>query len=557
MRHKILMPIFAGLMMLTAITLSGVKADAQEKAVGEILRNIVESNVPTIGLEGNDERFVPIFLLYEERHYTPIWVRDSGPKFKAKHFLEYLRKASEDALNPSDYRIPEIEKRIKSTDYQDLAELELLLSRALLDYGRDLHAGRVEPSKVNSDVHIFPEAQAANQLLDQVAYADKVAHVVDKLAPQTPRYSRMKQMLKAYKAMAAKGGWIKVPAGETLKPKMISDRVPAIRTLMGQTGDLKDKTLAEGQDPNLFGPKLVAAVKNFQHRHGIDQDGVIGPSTLAEMRIPIETRVRQIELNMERRRWMQDKFGDLYIFVNLADQFLKVVREIDGREKTVHTAPLVVGKPYHQTPVFSKPMTYMVVNPFWNVPNSIATKELLPDLRRDPAKLIRQNIRIFRGWGKDAAEINPLSVDWSQVSAAGFPFRLRQDAGNRNALGRIKFMFPNKFSVYIHDTPSKSLFARTRRFFSHGCMRVQDPRKLAEVLTRVTGNGLSRARIDQMIADKKRRVIRFKRPIPVHVTYLTAWVNKDMTIHFRKDIYGRDKKLDRALKRARFATANR
>jgi len=537
-----------------AITMFAVgKTPAREKAVGEVLRNIVESNVPTIGIEGNDERFIPIFLLYEERNYTPIWVRDTGPKFKARHFLEILRNARDDALHPSDYRVGEIEKRIKSTDYQTLAELELLLSRALLEYGRDLHAGRVEPSKVNSDVHVFPQDHASDQLLDQVARADKVAYVTNTLAPQTPRYARMKQALKAYREIAAKGGWIKLPGGETLKPGMVSERVPALRTLMFQLGDLKNTDLAQDQDPKLYDPNLVAGVKRFQLRHGIDQDGVIGPNTLAEMQVTAPMRVRQIELNMERRRWMQDKYGKFYIFVNLADQFLKVVRRVDNREKTLHTSPLVVGKPYHQTPVFSKAMTYMVMNPYWNVPNSIATKELLPDLRRDPGKLASQNIRIFRGWGKDAAEIDAQSIDWTQVSAAGFPFRMRQDAGNRNALGRIKFMFPNKFSVYIHDTPSKSLFSRTRRFFSHGCMRVQNPRDLAAVLLRETGSKMSRSKIDEIISNDKRRVVRLLRSIPVHVTYLTAWVNKDMSMHFRKDIYGRDAKLDRALKRSRLA----
>jgi murein L,D-transpeptidase YcbB/YkuD len=196
-----------------------------------------------------------------------------------------------------------------------------------------------------------------------------------------------------------------------------------------------------------------------------------------------------------------------------------------------------------------------VLNPYWNVPHSIATKELLPQLQRDPGALQRQNIRIFNGWGADAPEIDPLSVDWPRVTKANFKFRLRQDAGNRNALGRIKFMFPNRFAVYIHDTPSKRLFGKARRFFSHGCMRVQDPLALAEVLLREIGSRWTHRTIESALDRQTKKIVRLRRKIPVHVTYLTAWVNKDMSVHFRKDIYDRDKLLDVAIKRSRLVRA--
>jgi murein L,D-transpeptidase YcbB/YkuD len=214
-------------------------------------------------------------------------------------------------------------------------------------------------------------------------------------------------------------------------------------------------------------------------------------------------------------------------------------------DKTIHTALLVVGKPYHSTPVFSEQMTYLEVNPFWNVPPSIATNEYLPKLRRNPGVLERENIRVLAGGN---SEVSPWAVDWASISGR-FPYSLRQDPGPRNALGRIKFMFPNQFNVYIHDTPSKSLFARASRIFSHGCMRVQYPEQLAEVLLKE--QGWTKAKLEQAIATGERRIVKLKRTIPVYVTYLTAFANKDGSVHFRRDVYGRDKTLAAALQKAR------
>ncbi|MEM8646633.1 MAG: L,D-transpeptidase family protein, partial [Pseudomonadota bacterium] len=209
--------------------------------------------------------------------------------------------------------------------------------------------------------------------------------------------------------------------------------------------------------------------------------------------------------------------------------------------KTIHTARTVVGKTYHSTPVFSKKMKYIVINPYWNVPSSIARREYLPKLRQDAGYLLRQNIHVLRG----GSRIDPYSVNWNAVSPSAFPFRLRQDPGTKNALGRIKFMFPNRFNVYIHDTPAKSLFARSKRVFSHGCIRVENPPELAEVLLKEQGWSLNK--VNNAISAKKKRVVNLKEPIPVHITYLTAWVNKDGSTHFREDVYGRDKRLAAAL----------
>jgi murein L,D-transpeptidase YcbB/YkuD len=246
-----------------------------------------------------------------------------------------------------------------------------------------------------------------------------------------------------------------------------------------------------------------------------------------------------MELNLERRRWMDDNLGDYYVFVNVADQQLKVVRN----EKTIHTARLVVGKPYARTPVFSETMKYVVLNPYWNVPPAIADKEYLPKLKKDPGFLQRQGIRVLTGSGDNAGEVDPYTVNWSALSRMSYS--LRQDSGAKNALGRVKFMFPNRFNVYLHDTPSKSLFEKDLRVFSHGCMRIENPLDFAALL--LADQGWTRKKIDTAVASGSQRVINLTKPIPVHVTYLTAWVDKDGTVNFRRDVYGRDKQLAAAL----------
>ena len=511
-------------------------AKAQSDAVAGELQYIIQDGVATPGADDDDERLIQVFTYYEDRGFKPLFVRDDGPKAKGKVLLEHLRNAAEDGLDPGSYRIAEIEKRLADPSPASLAEAEILFARAMIDYGRDLTAGRVEPRKVNKALFVYPQGPGPLTLLEGAEQADDLGPYIATLAPQTPNYARLRDALAAYRAIATMGGWPKLPLGETLKPGMDDARVATLRTLLERVGDLAPGAHAG----NVYDGAIVEAVKRFQYRHGLAEDGAIGPSTLAELNVPVEDRVAQIELNMERRRWMNDDLGPRYIFVNLADQYLKVVED----DKTIHTALLVVGKPFHSTPVFSEQMTYLELNPFWNVPPSIATNEYLPKLIRNPGVLEPENIRVLAG----NSEVSPWSVDWASISGR-FPYLLRQDPGPKNALGRIKFMFPNPFNVYIHDTPSKSLFAKASRIFSHGCMRVQHPEQLAEVLLR--DQGWSMTKLEQTIATGERRIVKLQRPIPVYVTYLTAFANKDGGVHFRKDVYGRDKTLAAALQRAR------
>jgi murein L,D-transpeptidase YcbB/YkuD len=299
--------------------------------------------------------------------------------------------------------------------------------------------------------------------------------------------------------------------------------VPILRRRLQITGDI---TI---QDPNSFryDAGLELAVRGFQARQGLEVDGVVGPASRAALNLPVGERIAQLLINLERWRWLPDDLGDRHVLVNIAGFELQAV----DYGQTVFRSAVVVGTPYHQTPVFSDQIEYVEFNPFWNVPTSIARGEILPKARRDPGYLAQQNIRVLAGWGDDAPVVDPRRIDWSRP----FPYRLRQEPGPNNALGRVKIMFPNPFNVYLHDTPARDLFGRASRAFSHGCIRVHEPLALAAHVL-----DWSLPQVQSVVDGRGRKIVRLAKPMPVHVTYQTAWVGQDGAVQFREDIYGRD-----------------
>jgi len=502
------------------------------------LRFGYEQTGPRAGRD--DKNFEALRNFYAARGFQPFWADETGATAAARILAEVLAKAADDGLDPADYRAQRIGEMLSGRSDAELADLEFELSRALVGYGSDLSAGRVNPARVDPEHYVYPQAVPAEELLAAAASSTDLATYLAGLAPQSNEYRRLKAALAIYRSVAARGGWGTVPPGGTLKPAMRDPRVVHLRQRLARAGDI-DLAAAE---PELFDQPLEIAVKSFQRRHGLDIDGAVGAKTLAALNVPVEKRIAQMLLNMERRRWMPDDPGETYVFVNLADFVLKVV---DG-PKTILDARVVVGKPYSRTPVFTEMMRYVVLNPYWTVPPSIARDEILPKLRQDPGYLAQQNIKLFADWDASAREVDPSKIDWSTVSARQFGYKLRQEPGEGNALGKLKFMFPNRFNVYLHDTPQKQLFERTVRSFSHGCIRVENPVRLAAVLLRGQP-GWTEEEIKAAIATGQRRVVNLQTPIPVHITYLTAWVNKDQSVHFRDDIYGRDERLSRALAR--------
>ncbi|WP_417673570.1 L,D-transpeptidase family protein [Roseibium sp.] len=474
---------------------------------------------------------------YAKRGFATIWLNKNGFNERAHLTIAAFADANAHALNPENYGpLKFINRSENAQSLQDWASIERDLTHQFLRYATHMSSGRVQPNDVNKALNIFPHRPEPSVLLENVVGASDYAAFLETLAPDTPQYARLQLRLAEYRQKAAEGGFTVVPEGEVLKPGMTDGRLGVLRQRLIEE-DYLNPTIQTG---DTYEGALVDAVKEFQSYHGLEVDGVIGADTLTEMNVPIEQRLIQMELNMERRRWMPNDLGETYVFVNLADQVLKVVK----KDKTWLATKVVVGKPYHATPVFTDEMTYVEINPYWNVPYSIATKEYLPKLRKNPGVLSSQNIRLFEG----GTEISPSQIAWSSYSPANFPFKLRQDPGNKNALGRIKFMFPNKFNIYIHDTPAKSLFNKAQRSFSHGCIRVSDPFTLGDTL--LADQGYDKARLEAIRDKGERMIVNLQKPIPVHITYLTAWMNKDGSTHFRKDIYNRDAVLLKALARA-------
>ncbi len=488
--------------------------------------------------------------VYERRAFRPVWIRDEGLLPHADALVQVLSQAQREGIRSRGYHLSRIEKLMaeqRLVNAQDLSQslrswvdLELLLTDAFFMYGSHVLTGQIDPRQLQEVWFADRPEVDLETVLQQASEINHVTELLQNLRPAHTGYGGLHKALASYRDIAAKGGWPAIPDGPKLHRGDHGPRVAALRTRLLLTADL-DRASAPVDD--VFDAALERGVQKFQERHGLDADGVVGASTLTALNIPAEARVRQIELNMERWRWLPQQLGDRYILVNIANFALDVVEH----GQSVLAMRVVVGKPARRTPFFSADMTYVVLSPHWYVPPTIAIQDKLPLIRRDPGYVARQNFKLFRNGDGNVTRVDPLSVDWSAVSARNFPYRLRQDPGPRNALGRVKFMFPNPYHVYLHDTPSRELFAKTERAFSSGCIRLEKPIELAEYLLRDDPRW-SRQKLLASIARGAEQVVHLPTNIPVHLLYWTAWVNEDGLVHFRRDIYERDKVLDKILR---------
>lgn len=459
------------------------------------------------------------------------WVEQNEvPTLNAKGaaVVRVMERAERQGLRPADYALPD-------ADTPD--GLDRAVSRTLLRYLTDLQAGRVAPKKVDPALFVFQREVDGPALLETVHDAPETAKAMAELAPGNPIYRRLRRLLLDYRALAKTGGWPTVPEGPTLKPGMTDPRVSAVRRRLSATADLTPVAGAT----DLYDDALESAVRQFQRRHGLDSDGAIGAKTVTAMNVPVQERIRQIVLNMERFRWMPDDFGDDHVFVNMAGFELDYV--IGGVTRLAMR--VIIGRPYRETPIFSDRIRYLEFNPTWSVPAKIAAQDLLPKIKKDPSYLTSGGYELFAGYQNDAPRVDPATVNWAAIPKGKFPYRLRQAPGEKNALGQVKFMFPNQFDVYLHDTPARELFAKSVRNFSSGCIRLQKPITLAEVM--LAADGQDPHKVRSILDSKKTTRVNLKTPVPVHLTYLTAWIGEGGTVEFRDDIYGRDALLAKAL----------
>lgn len=462
------------------------------------------------------ETAAAVRAFYAARHYQPAWTGPAGLTEGGHRLAQAM--AETEALGLPAVRLP------TAAVARDIA-----LSASALTVARALQGGRLEP--VDDMQEAYPPQVSGDVLLASLAAAPDPGQALRALAPDTPLYRGLERGLHQYLALQEAGGWQPVPPfeGRKMEAGAVDPRViPALRARLKVTGDYIGGDVSSAT----YDPVLVEAVKRFQDSHGLEVDGILGRETLAALNVPVAQRIHQIRVNLDRLRWLPDDLGQRYVLVNIAGFRVYL---FDGQDVTLRSN-IIVGNAYRQTPSFSGKATTVVVNPYWNVPSSIAKEELLPKIAADPGYLARKDFQVLAGWN-DNTEIDPAQVDWKTLAAEHrFPYRLRKRPGATNDLGRVKILFPNQHAVYLHDTPAKGLFQRRVRTFSHGCMRVEKPVELAALLL-----GRDPQDLQRLIESGENTVLPLPRKVPVHVTYLTAWAEPGETgIQFRPDIYDRD-----------------
>jgi murein L,D-transpeptidase YcbB/YkuD len=531
-----------------------IPSQSMASSLQDLLRNRIESAGVPLKLAAEDESVyaaVALPAFYERRAYRPAWTNEKGPLPEAKSLLNVIQKAEEHGLRPADYHLNKVEnilsearkkrKIFTSPNPRLLVDLDLLLTDAFLIYGSHLVSGRINPERIDSQWFASRREVDLVRVLEEALNSTEIEKALKSLLPLHPDYERLCKALAHYRKITANGGWPSVPTDLQINKGDQGDQIFILRQRLAAEGFIEKATTA---DNTLFDDELEQALIQFQIQHGLEPDGVLGKQTIQALNITAKERSRQIIANMERWRWLPQDLGSRYILVNIAGFYLVVIEN----QERVMDMRVVAGKPYRRTPVFSDKITYVVMNPFWTVPSIIAEKDILPKVKKDPAFLKRQNFKIFQGWGSDTKEIDPASIDWQSMTSADLNFRFRQNPGPQNALGRIKFMFPNQFDVYLHDTPSRELFVKARRDFSSGCIRIEKPLELAEYLLKNHPDWPSeKIRAALMGDDRVEKTIKLPEPVNIHILYWTVWIGKNDLIHFSPDIYDRDKALDDAL----------
>jgi len=465
---------------------------------------------------------------YAARDYQAAWVDDHGFLPRGQALVEALNQAGAEGLDLADYRqdlIPDLIERAKTDDAQGLpvgdllGNLDLAMTESYLRYTSDVLRGTIDPGAEGLDWKVAREDATDAAFLNRLLEDEDFDAALADLRPQLPFYDRLREGLARYQEVAAAGGWPTVDEGPGLSEGDRGPRVIQIRRRLAAERDPVEAPLVEGaSDPAVFDARLAQAVQHFQDRHGLGEDGAAGAETVDAMNIPVEERLQAIRLNLDRWRWLPREFGEHYIMVNVAGFELAVMKH-DQPQLTMN---VVVGKTGNETPIFKDTLEHVVVNPYWNVPPKIAREEVLPAIQRDPGYLARNNYEMVTRNGQTT---------------------VRQRPGRGNALGEVKFLFPNGYDVYLHDTPADHLFSRTSRAFSHGCIRLEKPRELAHYLFE-NAAGLDAAAYDRMVGGGERWV-NLKEKLPVYILYFTAWGDEHGSVRFYRDIYKRDERVEK------------
>ena len=529
------------IVLVLALSVAGACAgDGRHEQVRATLKKTVssESRPPYLRADKEGTRIWKLTRqFYERRDFTPAWIDGTRPLPHIDKLIVALRAATAEGLDRQLYNVDLLAARRheagkgfltkKGFDVAEAGTLDVWLTSLYMKYASDLADGLSDLAHADPRWHIAPEKFDPATHLEAALESGSVDRSLLQLTPDDSEYRELRDALDHYRRLAARDGWPALPARLTLKPGRQSPHVATLAARLSATGDYAAGVASSSSTARVYSSDLQDAVKRFQRRHGLADDGVVGRNVVAEMNVPIERRIRQIELNLERWRWLPRRLGERHILVNIPEYQLEVR---DGGRVPLRMR-VVVGKRETPTPIFDDEMSYVVFSPYWNVPPTIAEGETLPEVLRDPAFLERMNMEVLDEAGRT---IEPLAIALTDPTK----YRFRQRPGAQNSLGLVKFMFPNQHNIYLHDTPADSLFARTSRSFSHGCIRLERPLALAEYLLRDQPEW-TRAAIEQAMHSGQERTVKLTAPIPVYLVYWTARA-ADGAIHFRKDVYGID-----------------
>ncbi len=484
------------------------------------------------------QRLNTLRTFYSARKYAPVWCESGGPNSNAETLLTALNSSDREGLNPANYLPSSYRWHCNLSDPKEKARADLLLTDAFLRYSGELFSGGLDPRQADRSWHLDPPVLDPVELLQTTLQDGEFGDNLHRLSPPHPGYEGLRSALQKYVEFLKAGDWPMIPAGPLLKPGDHHDSLPVVRERLAREGDYTPHAVS---DQEFFDPSLEEAIKRFQYRHGLKVDGTLGPETRSALNVSLPTRIEQIQLNMERWRWMPREMEQRYLLVNTAAFELQLIED----QRTRLRMRVINGRRDRTTPVFKSQVTNVVFNPFWTVPYRIAVKDLLPKQQKDPGYFSHMQIDVFQRINGEQVLVDPGSIDWTQYSQSYFPFLLRQQPGPHNALGRLKFLSPNRFDIYLHDTPNHSLFDKHIRTFSSGCIRLEDPKRLAALLLETEETSIL-----EKINDNETMREPLSSKLPLYVVYLTAWMDEKGVVHFRNDIYGRDQLLAEQKQRA-------
>lgn len=482
-----------------------------------------------------------LYFFYGSRHFEPLWLTkadDGSIAFSpnAEKIIEVFKDSELEGFRPADYLTADLDVAAAGTDPAKLAALETAFSSAAIRYAQDAFGGRISPLDVNETWTITPKRINEAEMLVKLADSTEPDKLLLALSPTQPEFLGLKAALAKFYDGAVMDAAITIPEGKLLKPGMQDERVTLLRQRLDvPEPDIPETAGATAAVDVTYDEALVEAVKAFQESLGLNSDGAIGPATVAALNGGAATTKEDILANMERWRWEPNDYGPFEVEVNIPEFRLWV----KDRGEVAFTTRVVVGTPKNQTPMFNDEIQHIVVNPYWNVPASIKTNEIKPQLLANPGYLDSQNMELLSG----NKIVNAAAIDWSSANINSF--NIRQRPGSNNALGRVKFLFPNQHDVYLHDTPAKSLFARSFRAYSHGCVRVENPMDFAAALLKLEPE-LNVATLEAAFGDKE-RWFNLKTKVPVHISYFTLRVDADGTIRSYGDVYGMNQRLKELL----------